>query len=157
MIRIGYNQDILPFAYFNSVGDLVGFDINMAHLLARDLGVSIEFVWFDPDQLAQMLRDDHFDIVMSGLLGTLERVEAMHHTEPYMDVTLAVVAPDYRIRRFATMKSIQQQDELRLGYVDVSPQFCGSISKVASQRRSGRDWLVSRLFRWSMARSLTGY
>ena len=47
VIRIGYNEDKLPFAYFNNRGNLVGLDINMAHQLARDLGVSIEFVRFD--------------------------------------------------------------------------------------------------------------
>lgn len=46
-IRVGYNEDKLPFAYFNGSGHLVGFDVNMAHALARDLGVRIEFVPFE--------------------------------------------------------------------------------------------------------------
>ncbi|MCH5375941.1 MAG: cation:dicarboxylase symporter family transporter, partial [Planctomycetes bacterium] len=80
VIRIGYNEDKLPFAYFNTHGELVGFDISMAHALARDLGVGIEFVRFDRDRLAEQLADDCFDVVMSGLVATLERAEKMQHT-----------------------------------------------------------------------------
>ena len=44
MLRVGYLPDNLPFAFFNAAGDLVGFDIEMAHTLARDLRVELEFV-----------------------------------------------------------------------------------------------------------------
>ena len=43
-LRVGYLPDNLPFAFFNAAGDLVGFDIEMAHTLARDLRVGLEFV-----------------------------------------------------------------------------------------------------------------
>src|SRR5262245_18489761 len=41
LLRVGYLPDNLPFAFFNGKGDLVGFDIEMAHGLARDLGVQL--------------------------------------------------------------------------------------------------------------------
>jgi Na+/H+-dicarboxylate symporter/ABC-type amino acid transport substrate-binding protein len=123
VIRIGFNEDKLPFAYFNSRGQLVGLDINLAHQLARDLNVSIEFVRFDRSRLAEQMRDDHFDIVMSGLTGTAERSEAMQHTDIYMDVTMAIVAPDYRIRDFASIERIEQQGSLRIGFVDANSSF----------------------------------
>ena len=40
VLRVGYFPDALPFAFFNRAGDLVGFDVELAHDLARDLGVS---------------------------------------------------------------------------------------------------------------------
>ena len=55
VIRVGYNEDKLPFAYFNNQDELVGLDVNMAHALARDLGVRIEFVRFDRRTLATQL------------------------------------------------------------------------------------------------------
>ncbi len=127
IIRVGYNEDKLPFAYFNNRGSLVGLDINLAHQLAHDLGVSIEFVRFDRHELAEQLRRDFFDVVMSGVTGTLERSEQMQHTEPYMDVTMAIVAPDYRIRDFDSLDAIRQQGTLRIGYVDVSGSFADRL------------------------------
>ncbi len=44
MLRVGYLPDALPFAFFNKGGDLVGFDIELAHTLARDLGVGLTLV-----------------------------------------------------------------------------------------------------------------
>jgi ABC-type amino acid transport substrate-binding protein len=43
-LRVGYLPDNLPATYFNGAGKLVGFDAEMAHTLARDLGVGLEFV-----------------------------------------------------------------------------------------------------------------
>lgn len=123
VLRVGFNADKLPFAYFNQRGELVGFDVNLAHALARDLGVQLEFVPFDRATLAQQVRDDHFDVVMSGLVGTLERAEALNHTAPYMDLTLALVVQDYRARNFRTLEAMRQIDGLRIGYVDLSRGF----------------------------------
>ena len=44
VLRVGYLPDALPFAFFNEHGDLVGFDVELAHRLAREMGVSLAFV-----------------------------------------------------------------------------------------------------------------
>ena len=44
MLRVGYLPDALPFAFINEQGDLVGFDIELAHHLAGELGVTLAFV-----------------------------------------------------------------------------------------------------------------
>jgi ABC-type amino acid transport substrate-binding protein len=129
VIRVGFNEDKMPFAFFNRQNALVGYDINMAHALARDLGVRIEFVRFNRDTLVKQLRDDHFDVVMSGLVGTLERAEKMQHTSGYMDVNLSLVVPDYRARKFKTLESIREMDALRIGFVDLSRGFVNRVRR----------------------------
>ncbi|MEZ6114248.1 MAG: cation:dicarboxylase symporter family transporter [Pirellulaceae bacterium] len=133
VLRVGYNEDKLPFAFFNIRGELVGFDINLAHALARDLGVRLEFVRFDRDTLQSQLSDDHFDIVMSGLVGTLERSRSMQHTTPYMDVTLALVVPDYRAREFRSLDSLRAIESLRIGFVDLSRGFVDRLRESLPQ------------------------
>ncbi len=130
IIRVGYNADALPFAYFNTYGELVGFDIDLAHTLARDLDVTIEFVPFAYPTLAEQLEHDDFDVVMSGLVGTLERAEAMQHTSPYMDSTLSLVVQDFRAREFRSLESMQAIPHLRLAYVDLSAGFVARLHKV---------------------------
>ena len=71
VIRIGYNPDELPFTFPNRSGQLIGFDVDMANHLARDLQVTIEWVPFSAGTLEQQLRDDHFDVAMSGVRGNL--------------------------------------------------------------------------------------
>ena len=46
-IRVGYFEDSLPHAFGNTRGALVGFDVEMALQLARDLHVNAEFVKVD--------------------------------------------------------------------------------------------------------------
>ncbi len=104
-IRVGVDADALPFSYFNKDGQLVGFDIEMAHQLAMDLGVEIQFALYDSETLAEQMDAGLFDIVMAGLEGTVERAAELMLTEPYMDVTLAVVVPDYRRREFQRLDS----------------------------------------------------
>lgn len=127
ILRVGYNEDKLPFAYFNVNQQLVGFDVNMAHALARDLDVHLEFVRFDRVTLAEQLAQDDFDVVMSGLVGTLERSEAMQHTSPYMDVTLALVVPDFRVRNFRSIQRMQEAGALKIGFVDLSRGFVNRL------------------------------
>ena len=43
-LRVGYFPTALPYSYFNASGDLVGFDVEMAHKLATELNLRLEFV-----------------------------------------------------------------------------------------------------------------
>jgi ABC-type amino acid transport substrate-binding protein len=145
VMRVGFNEDKLPFVFFNARRELVGLDVDLAHALARDLGVTIEFVRFDRSTLVQQLQADHFDVVMSGLVGTLERSEAMQHTHSYMDATLGLVVPDFRVRDFKSLNSIRQIDGLRIGFVDLSRGFISRLNEVLPdaelvELRSNRDY-----------------
>ena len=55
VLRVGYLPDALPFAFFNQSGDLVGFDVELAHRLAREMGVSLAFVPVDRERLVAQL------------------------------------------------------------------------------------------------------
>lgn len=149
VLRIGYNEDNVPFSFTNERRTLVGYDVDMAHAFARDLGVTIEFVRFDRAKLINQLNADHFDIVMSGLVGTLERAQAMQHTKSYMDVNLALVTRDYRARDFKTLKQIRAQRDLRIGFVDLSRDFVDRIREALPDATlveigNNRDFFVER-------------
>ena len=90
----------MPFSYYAADKKLIGFDIQMAYYLARDLGVDIEFVPMDRGSLAAQLKNDHFDVAMSALEGTVEQAATLPAIDPYMTVTLAVVVPDHQKREF---------------------------------------------------------
>ena len=148
-IRIGFNEDEIPFAFFSRRNHLVGYDINMAHELARDLGVTIEFVPFDREMLEQQLEDDHFDLVMSALVGTLERSEVMLHTSSYLDVNLAFVVPDHQARNFRMLDSIRSIRTPRIGFVDLSRGFVERLQKVIPEVelieiKNNRDYFTGR-------------
>ena len=115
VLRVGYGPNRLPFTFFNSAGDLVGFDVEMAHRLARELGVTLEFIPFDRRKMAQQLEDDLFDIIMAGIPMITPRLQKMSFSDPYLDVTFALVVRDHRRKEFDTLEKIQRMEGLRFG------------------------------------------
>jgi Na+/H+-dicarboxylate symporter/ABC-type amino acid transport substrate-binding protein len=114
VLRVAYIADSLPYAFFNSAGDLVGFDVEMAHQLARDLGVGLELV---PIARATL---DHVDaatcdLVMSGVAVTADRAMTVLYTTSYLDETLAFIVADHLRSRFSHWDEIRAMTPLRVG------------------------------------------
>jgi Na+/H+-dicarboxylate symporter/ABC-type amino acid transport substrate-binding protein len=118
-LRVGYLADSLPFAFVNRWGELVGFDVEMAHRLAHELGVSLQFVPADAARLASELARGTCDIVMSGVTLTTRRAEQFGFTVPYLDEHLAFVVEDHRRAEFTTLDAIRSLRHLRLAVPDV--------------------------------------
>ena len=114
-IRVGYFKDHLPYAFKNAEGKLVGFDIEMAHRLARELGVTIEFVRLEPHKVAGHLKDGQCDIIMSGVAVTTERVKEIAYSNSYMDTTLAFIVRDHWRDEFSSWETIRELDSPRIG------------------------------------------
>jgi ABC-type amino acid transport substrate-binding protein len=117
VIRIGFDPTKMPFAYFSANDQLIGFDIEMAYYLADDLHVNIEFVPIASENLTQQLNDDHFDIAMSAIEGTVNQAAEMPSIDSYMDVTLAIVVPDHEKRDYRTRDAILSIPDLKLAVI----------------------------------------
>ena len=116
VIRVGFDGDSLPFAYFNADDKLVGFDVEMIASLASQLDVAVEFVPFQTQgQILQDLESDIYDIAIGGIVDTIQSAQQFPASDPYMYLTMALVIPDYRDRDFSDMKSIARLDNLKIG------------------------------------------
>jgi Na+/H+-dicarboxylate symporter len=115
MLRVGYFDDSLPYAFVNSAHQLVGFDVEMAYQLARDLGVGLELAPVGRGLFSQGLDPSACDLVMSGAVVTADRALHVRFSTPYLDETLALIVPDYRRADFASWDDIVARDGLRLG------------------------------------------
>jgi Na+/H+-dicarboxylate symporter len=116
-LRVGFDPEKLPFCYFNDAGQLIGLDIQMAFYLAHDLQAGLEFVPLDRERLEQQLADDHFDLAMSAMQGTVARAARLPAFDPYMFITLAVVVPDHNKYQFRNRDSLNEIPDLRLAAV----------------------------------------
>ena len=132
LLRVGYLPDNLPFAYFNGKGDLVGFDIEMAHLLARDLGVQLAFVPVMRDRMAEQVNAGYCDIIMSGTVITPERAQVVTFSAPYTDATLAFVVPDHRLEDFSSRDTLRHLKAPRIGVLNV-PYYVDKVHRFLPQ------------------------
>ncbi|HJZ51518.1 MAG TPA: transporter substrate-binding domain-containing protein [Candidatus Acidoferrales bacterium] len=90
-LRVGVSE-IVPWATHDKDGSLVGFEIDVAKKLARDMGVEPEFY---PEEFRYLIPDllaGRFDIIVSGLSINASRALQLDFSAPYntTDVTLAV-------------------------------------------------------------------
>ena len=113
-LRVGYFEDGIPYSFFNAAGELVGFDMEMAHELAEELDVGLELVPVDRLRLVEQLDGSYCDLVMAGIVVTTQRARDTLFTAPYLDETLAFLVPDHRRSEFSSADAVQKMTSLRL-------------------------------------------
>jgi len=133
VLRVGYHPDNLPFSYFSETGELIGFDIDMAQLLAREMKVKLEFFPFEIDTMAAQLEARQFDLIMAGIAVTTPRLEKITYSAPYMEATLAFIVPDHRRNEFASSKAIHQIPDLKIGIPHMADYFTNKVKNYLPQ------------------------
>ena len=82
-----------PMDYKDADGQWIGFDADMAKLVAEKLGVEIEFIVIDWDSKIMELDAKSIDVVWNGMTLTDEVKGAMECTNPYFNNAQVVVSP----------------------------------------------------------------
>jgi len=141
MLRVGFTPDALPFAFFNARGDLVGFDIELAHHLASELSVRLEFVPIDRGRMEEQLGGGYCDIVMSGVAVTTSRAATLLFSNSYLDETFALVVPDYAREQFSSWSAIEARPATTIAVPNV-PYY---IDKLRERLPRARVTLVDDL------------
>ena len=118
-LRVCYRRDALPFAFRNAAGRLVGFDVELAHMLARDLEVSLEFVRADRDGVLTALQLGRCEIAMTSIPMTPAASRRVALTSSHLDGTAAFLVPDHRRDEFSSRAAIKAHRSLRIGMPDV--------------------------------------
>ena len=130
VLRVCYLPAAMPFAFFNQHGDLVGFDIDLAHRLARELGVTLAFVPADRSEMPTMLADGYCDLTMSGLLMTTLRAREMLFSESYLDETLGLIVRDHQRGGFSSWDVIRDRGAITIVVPNV-PYYVQKLRELA--------------------------
>lgn len=79
----GVDDAFPPMGFRNEKGELVGFDIDMAKEISKKIGVEITWqptIW---DTVVASLKGKKFDVIISGMNITKERLEEVNFAGPY--------------------------------------------------------------------------
>jgi polar amino acid transport system substrate-binding protein len=85
-LRVGFESGYVPFEMTNKKGEFIGFDMDYARRLAKDMGVKfvpINTAW---DGIIPALMTGKFDIIMGGMTITQERNLKVNFADPYIVV-----------------------------------------------------------------------
>jgi len=113
-IRVCYMAENLPYTFFNGRDELVGFDVEMAHLFAKELGVKLQFVPVERGKSAERLDSNYCDIIMSGMVETFHRVEQMNFSRSYLSETIAFSVKDHRRDEFSSAEQRAKLKAIRI-------------------------------------------
>lgn len=107
VLRVGYFDDALPWAYVDAGGASVGHDVEAAHRLARDLRTALQLVHVDRESVVRDLDSGRIDILMSGFTATVPRAEAMELSQPYGGEHIGFLVRDFLRTRFETREALE--------------------------------------------------
>jgi polar amino acid transport system substrate-binding protein len=90
-LRVGLEAGYMPFEMLDKSGQLIGFDIDLARLMARKLGVKLALVNQSWDGVIPALLTDKFDVLMGGMTITAERARKVAFCDPYLSIGQTVL------------------------------------------------------------------
>jgi polar amino acid transport system substrate-binding protein len=82
-----------PFEYIDDSGNPAGVDIDLAQLVADDLGVQLEVLDMNFDLLIDALKSGKGDFIAAGMTATEERATQIDFTDTYVSNGLLMVVP----------------------------------------------------------------
>src|SRR5260221_8713299 len=91
-IRVAIDVAIPPFGMTDDKMQPTGSDVDLARLLAKDMGVELEIVTTTGPTRIPMLQTNKADIVVSTLSITPDRAKVIDFTAPYADHPSVVAA-----------------------------------------------------------------
>jgi len=108
-VRIATPLDVPPFGSQNAQREPEGFDIELAGMVAKALGVKLEMQQVTGANRIPFLLTNKVDVVISVMGLTPERAKQVMFTAPYADTQLAVFGP-----KSANVKSADQIGNLKV-------------------------------------------
>lgn len=109
VLKVGTNSGYPPYEFYLTDGgkkELVGYDVDIANAIAKDLGVKVEFVDVDFDSLVPSLMTNKFDIVTAGMVATDDRKKSIDFSENYYETKTVAVAKKANVDKIKDAKDL---------------------------------------------------
>jgi len=93
VVRIGVPIDVPPFGFTDENQASVGLDVDLARLVAEELGVELQLQQITGINRIPFLVTDKVDIVIAVMGATPERAKQIMFTSPYASLYIGVFGP----------------------------------------------------------------
>lgn len=124
-LRVGTSGSQPPFSVKSKEGKLIGYEVDLANMLAKAMGAEAKFVEKPFGQLLTALENGEVDVVMSGMTMTPERNARVAFVGPYIVSGKSVLTKD------STVAAMREAEDL-----DTS-----AISLVALEGSTSQKWV----------------
>jgi polar amino acid transport system substrate-binding protein len=90
-LRVGMDPGYMPFEMKDKKGNIIGYDVDIAKRMAKEMGVKLTIVPTAWDGIIAGLITDKFDILMSGMTITQQRNLKINFANPYVIIGQTVI------------------------------------------------------------------
>jgi polar amino acid transport system substrate-binding protein len=90
-LRVGFETGYMPFEMIDKGGDVIGFDVDLAKLMAKKLGVKLVTVNQSWDGIIPALLTGKFDVTLGGMTITPDRAKSVDFCDPYLTIGQTVL------------------------------------------------------------------
>lgn len=130
-LRVGLEAGYIPFEMRDKRGQIIGFDVDLARLMARSMGVKVTFVNTQWDGIIPALLTDKFDILMSGMTITPERNLQVNFAQPYLVIGQTLLLAKKHEAAVKTVKDLNDPKYL------ITTKL-GTTGEIAAKRYLGK-------------------
>jgi len=149
---LGTSADYPPYEFHKSVNgkdEIVGFDIEIAKEIAKDLGVTLEVKDIKFDGLLAALDQGNIDLVLAGMSPSDERKKSVDFSKVYYQSKQSLViraadkdkiksASDMDGKKIGVQKGAIQEDIAKEQFSKATPVPLGKISDLVLALKSNR-------------------
>lgn len=97
---------LAPWVMENKQGKLIGFEVDIANQLAKDMGVKVKFKQYQWNQLIPALKKGEIDIIASGMSITAKRALQVNFSMPYSSSGYSLVSNLSLTKDFTSIKDL---------------------------------------------------
>ena len=132
VLRIGLEGDWQPFSFHDENDDLVGYDVEVAQNVAKQLGVKAEITEAPWDGLLTGLSTGVYDVVGNGVDVTDERKTAFDFSDAYAydHIDLVTLVGNDDIKSFDDLKGRTSANSTGSTYAEIGEQYGATVSNV---------------------------
>lgn len=107
VLRVGVSL-FTPWTMKNTKGELVGFEIDVAKQLAKDLGVKVELKVFQWKDILHALETHQIDIIVAGMTITPQRALQVSFSQPYAESGIGLATNISLTKQFSGLQDLNQ-------------------------------------------------
>ena len=109
---VGVNADFAPFefhAMINGKDTVVGFDMDLAKEIAKDMGVELELKELSFDALLTTLQSGQIDVIISGMSATEERRKTVDFSNVYYQGVQTLLTTKGNLSKFNSFSDLKDK------------------------------------------------
>jgi len=118
ILRVGVSL-FTPWTFKGKNGELIGFEIDVANKLSKDMGVTPKLISYDWEKLIPALNDGEIDIIIAGMAITPQRALKVNFSLPYATSGISLATNIERTKNIKRVEELNRQS-IKIGVISAT-------------------------------------